>query len=170
MNAADIRWLYGKPSNRKLLLEQLAPKIPKFAQGGVMPRNAGVLCIPEQAMGGSDLTELLDKLRQNLTVPLPLTPLVVVGDSDAVHRTIVKARAEHGNDIAWPPLGTPSPAAHRWEGNGYECTRCWASMHCPHCSDSCGGQGHGMTDDDGFFLHCQEPERAARKRAQWTTP
>lgn len=53
-----------------------------------------------------------------------------------------------------------SPTAHPWKGDGYTCDECWCSLHCPHCGDGCGGQGHLVSDGPGkFFFHCQEPER-----------
>lgn len=71
------------------------------------------------------------------------------------------------SEICWPPKGTPSPTAHRWKGDGYACEKCWASMHCPQCSDACGGQGHYVIDDDGGYFGCQEPERRERQLSDW---
>ena len=73
---------------------------------------------------------------------------------------LVAAIDAERDDIAWPPLGIPSDTAHKWKGNGYHCGTCWASYHCPQCSDKAGGQGHYLEDNDGPFFSCQERERA----------
>lgn len=54
---------------------------------------------------------------------------------------------------------------HDWTGEGHACTTCSSSYHCPHCGDGCGSQGHLVKDADDWFLWCQEPERAERRRA-----
>lgn len=57
-------------------------------------------------------------------------------------------------------------AAHDFEyDGGYGCEVCGSRYHCSACSDASGMQGHYVKDDDGWFFHCQEPERWARRLA-----
>jgi len=46
----------------------------------------------------------------------------------------------------------------------YHCDICGSAMHCAHCNDGCGAQGHAAIDADGVFFTCEDAERTERWR------
>lgn len=62
----------------------------------------------------------------------------------------------------------PDPAAanrpHEFQYDGrYGCIVCGEKQHCGSCSRGSGPQGHLVRDEDGTYLHCEEPERYQRQ-------
>lgn len=55
--------------------------------------------------------------------------------------------------------------AHEFEidERGYGCKHCCSRYHCAACDDGAGMYGHYVTDDEGGFFHCQDPERNKRR-------